>query len=65
MKVTITVKSGEIKTIECESFDFDNGFLKVIKPAESTANEVYLSLETIAVIENFGSLRESKDSKKA
>lgn len=68
MKLKVTNLSGETETLECKSFDFEGGFLKIIQPNErNAANELYLATSKILVIENFGPVRDSnkdKDSEK-
>lgn len=54
MKLVVFSKTGEKQTVECESFEFDSGFLKLINPTGSTATEFYISLGSITMLENFG-----------
>lgn len=65
MKLKIFNKSGESQSVECESFEFDNGFLKLVQPAGESSTELYISLGTITMLENFGPKREPlKETKK-
>lgn len=67
MKIKVTPrKSGPDQTIECEKFDFCNGFLRISKPAmEPEASELYIACSELIFISNYGpALDLSKDKSK-
>ena len=59
MKIVITMLDGSTKTIECDTFEFEGGFLKIVKPFAPGCDilEMYVPVSKVITIENYGPLK--------
>ena len=67
MKLRLMNYEGQQSIIECKSFQFDNGYLKMLLPENNNdkITEMYLAISKIVSIENYGEPKVDviKDSK--
>lgn len=66
MKLKLVLRKLDLEQeIECESFEFDNGFLKINKPSgKGSPEELYISMGDIGMISSFGKQLKKKTTKK-